>query len=293
MIDLRVKLNGSITVEAAFSFTITIFVLFLMLGPLLIIKTSSDVLIKLNEASTTRCNYEMLKIDLEDTELARRISDRIEENDFLNENLSLIENIINFGSMLLDFNDEYGEDKREYRNINYIYNKNVDVYNEETDEVRYDFVFGFNLPYNLFHIEDVRKRLVSNRRAFVGAIGDRFSLTEESGDFVYVANNHIHSNVYHLFIDCTYLVKRTTEVVYRDMDSQRNEANHRYSKCDYCFNRIRLQNDTVCYITEYGDKFHYKSNCPLMTAYITKIPREKIEEYNLNLCSRCSRRESN
>ena len=292
MINLRKKLNGSVTVEAAFSFSITVFVLFLMLGPLLIIKTTSDVLVKLNEASKTRCNYELLKVDLSDTEIARELSDKIEENDYLSENIDKIENIINFGSMILDFNDEYDESKSEYRNIKYIYNKNIEVYNEETDEIRYDFIFGFNLPYNLYYIEDVRKRLVSNRRAFVGAIGDRFSLTDESGDFVFVANNHVNSNVYHLFIDCTYLVKRTTAVDYRDMDNHRNEANHRYSKCDYCFNRINLHDDTVCYITEYGDRFHYRDDCPLMTAYITKIPKEIIEEYNLNLCSRCNRRES-
>ena len=292
MINFRKKLNGSVTVEAAFAFTITVFVLFLMLGPLLIIKTTSDVLLKLDTADKTRCNYELLKSDIGDTEVANKISDHIEENDFLNENISNIENIVNFGSMILDFSDEYGEDKSEYRNIKYIYNKNTEVYNEETDEVRYDFIFGFNLPYNLYHIEDIRKRLVSNRRAFVGAIGDRFSLTDESGEFVYVANNHVHSSVYHLFIDCTYLVKNTTAVEFRDMESQRNESNHRYTKCDYCFNRISLQNDTVCYITEYGDKFHYRDDCPLMTAYITKIPKEKIEEYNLNLCSRCNRRES-
>ena len=292
MISINRKLNGSVTVEAAFAFTITVFVLFLMLGPLLIIKTTSDVLMKLNEASKARCNYEMLKTDLVNTEIADKITSKIEENELLNQNVNAIENIINFGSMILDFSDEYGEDKREYRNISYIYNKNVDIYNEETDEVRYDFIFGFNLPYNLYNIENVRKRLVSNRRAFVGAIGDRFSLAEESGDFVYVANNHIHSNVYHLFIDCTYLVKRTTAVEYRNMGVQRNESNHHYTKCDYCFNRISLHDDTVCYITEYGDRFHYRDDCPLMTAYITKIPIDKIEEYDLNLCSRCNRRES-
>lgn len=292
MIDFKKKLNGSITVEAAFSFTIMIFVLFLMLGPLLMIKTTSDVLIKLNDASKTRCNYEMLKNDLSDTEISEKINSKLEENESSPVNINTIENIVNFGSMILDFNDEYGDDKSEYRNIDYIYNKYAEVYNNETDEVLYDFVFGFTLPYNLYHIEDVRKRLVSNRRAFIGAVGDRFALTEESGDFVYVANNHVHSNIYHLFIDCTYLVKKTKSFEYRDIPSQRNDANHTYSKCDYCFKRINLQDDTVCYITEYGDRFHYKSDCPLMTAYITKILKEKIDQYDLNLCSRCNRRES-
>ena len=61
MNKLRTKLNGSITVEASFSFTLTVFILFLMLGPLLIIKTTSDILIKINDASKVRCNYEIVK----------------------------------------------------------------------------------------------------------------------------------------------------------------------------------------------------------------------------------------
>ena len=292
MIDIKEKYKASITVEAAFSFTITVFVLFLMLGPLLIIKTTSDILIKLNDASKARCNYEMLKSDLADTKISEEIKGYINEHDFINENIDTIENIINFGSMILDFNDEYDDSKSEYRNIHYIYNKNQEVYNEETDEVLYDFIFGFNLPYNLYHIEDVRKRLVSNRRAFIGAVGDRFSFTEESGDFVYVANNHVYSNVYHLFLDCSYLKKKTTSVAYRDIPNERNEANHKYSKCDYCFKKVNLNDDTVCYITQYGDRFHYSSTCPLMTAYITKILKENIDQYNLNLCSRCSTREN-
>lgn len=292
MIDLRKKLNASITVEAAFSFTITVFVLFLMLGPLLIIKTTSDVLVKLNDTSKSRCSYEMAKYYLSDTDFYKKLNAKMKDNDFLNDNLKKIEDVINFGTMILDFNDEYDENKREYRNIDYIYNKNEEVYDEKTDEVRYDFVFGFTLPYNLYHIEDIRKRLVNNRRAFVGSIGDRFSFVEESGDFVYVANNHVYSNIYHLFLDCTYLNKKTISTTYKDIGMKRNDANKKYSKCDYCFKSVNINDLTICYITQYGELFHYKSDCPLMTAYVTKIPKEKIDEYDLNLCSRCSKRES-
>lgn len=292
MINLRQKYNGSITVEAAFSFTITVFVLFLMLGPLLVIKTTSDVLIKLNDASKTRCNYEMTKSVLSDTKIYKEISKKINDNEQLQKNFDKIENIISFASMIVDFNDEYAENQSEYRNINYIYNKNAEVYNEETDEVLYDFVFGFNLPYNFYHIDAVRNRLTSNRRAFIGSVGDRFAYTENSGDFVYVANNHVYSNIYHLFLDCTYLNKKTKSVEYSNISFERNDANHKYSKCDYCFKSIGINESTMCYITQYGDRFHYRSDCPLMTAYVTKIPKERIEMYDLSLCSRCSKREN-
>ena len=287
------KLNASITVEATFSFTLTIFILFLMLGPLLIIKTTSDILIKLNDASKVRCNYEMIHTELKGYNIYNKVESYINENEFLDANLKNIENIINFGAMILDFIDEYDESKSEYRNISFIYNKNNEVYNEETDEVLYDFIFSFSLPYNLLHVDDISKRLVNNRRAFVGSIGDRFSLKEDSGDYVYIANNFKYSNVYHLFIDCTYLKKNTEEVLYEDIPQRRNQNRHKYTKCDYCFKKIKINENTVCYITEFGDRFHYRSDCPVMTAYVTKIPKDIIDSYNADICERCKNREKN
>ena len=291
MTKFNKKLNASITVEAAFSFTLTVFILFLMLGPLLIIKTTSDVLIKLNDASKVRCNYEMIKSGFKDTETMKKIKEYIDGVEFLKDNTKNIENIINFGSMIIDFHNDYDESKSEYRNIKYIYSKYPEVYNEETDEVLYDFIFDFALPYNLLNVDDVRKRLVNNRRAFVGAVGDRFSLDESEGEFVYIANNHIYSTRYHTFLDCTYLKKNTTALPYSDVKEKRNDSNQKYSKCEYCFKKIKLGEGITCYITEYGERFHYRANCPLMTAYVTKIPKDMIDEYNLTLCLRCSKRE--
>ena len=288
---LKYKLNASITVEAAFAFTITIFVLFLMLGPLLIIKTSSDILVKLNNASKLRCNYETIKYWLNDTEIYKNIEEKIKDSEFLNSNLKGIENIVNFANMIFDFSDEYDESKSEYRNIDYVYNKNKAVYDEDTAEVLYDFVFGFSLPYNFFNVSDVKKRLVNNRRAFMGSVGDRFAQKEESGDFVYVANNHIYSNRYHLFIDCTYLEKNTEKVLYENMKNMRNDNNAKYYKCNYCFKNVDINSDTICFITQYGEKYHYNDNCPLMTAYVSKLSRNIAEKYEMILCSRCNKRE--
>ena len=292
MINLHKKLNASITVEASIGFTLTIFILFLLLGPLFIIKTSSDILIKLNNASKLRCEYEMVKDSFKDTEIGETIKSYLNEYSIPGDDFQNLENIINFGLMAFDFVNEYDESKREYKNVSYVYNKNVEVYMDDTNEVLYDFVFGFKLPYNLLHIDDIRKRLVNNRRAFVGAPPNRFSDDGIDSDFVYVANNHINSSIYHLYLDCTYLIKKTESLTYSEVPNKRNDSNKKYTKCDYCFRTINLTDNTTCYITQYGDKFHYRDNCPVMTAYVTKIPKESIENYNLILCSRCSKREN-
>lgn len=288
MITKNRYLNGSITVEAAFSFTITVFVLFLMLGPLLIIKTSSDFIIELNNMSKARCNYEMIKYLARDTSIYNKIEDYVRENDINVDDVEQIEDITNQVGFLIDFSNKYDEQHSEYKNINYIYEMGNDIYDDETGIVRYDYLVDFSLPYNILHIEGVNKRLVNYRRAFIGADGNRFGTSEIDGDVVYVANNYVNSSVYHLDRNCTYLKKKTCSYRYDEIGQQRNYNNRGYSKCDYCFKKVRITRDTICYTTVYGDKFHYKSNCPLMTAYVTKIPKDYIDGYNLRPCFKCA-----
>ena len=283
------KLKASITVEAAFSFTLTVFILFMMLGPLLIIKTTSDFIVELNNMSKIRCDYEMIKYSAKDSDIYKRIIGYMEDNDIPEDSIEKIEDAANQLSFILSFSDRYDEAEREYRNINFVYPINSDIYDTTTNVVTYDYLVSFNLPYNVLNIDGVIKRLVNSRRAFVGSDGDRFEDDFESGDFIYVANNYVNSMVYHVDINCTYLVKKTTAVEYKNVGNHRNYNNQKYSKCDYCFKKIKLKENTPCYITQYGDKFHYRDDCPLMTAYVTKIRKENIENYNLRPCFKCAK----
>ena len=283
------KLRGSITVESAFSFTITIFVLFLMLGPLLIIKTTSDIMISLNDASKLRSNYEMVKNEVKDLEIWKNIDEYGTENSNISENINRVEDIIDYGKTLIDFNDKFDETKSEYRNVKFVYSLNDKVYDEETGIINYDFLINFKVPYNLLFVRDLQKRILNYRRAFIGSVGNRFNQREESGDYVYIANNSVNSSVYHTDFYCSYLIKNTYSFEYSNLSSQRNEENKRYTKCDYCFKKIKLKSETICFATKYGERFHYRSNCPMMTAYVTKIPIENVEKYNLRLCPRCNR----
>ena len=291
---MRIKnryFKASITVESAFSFTITVFVIFLMLGPLLIVKTTSDFMVELNNISKTRCDYEMIKYANEETDLYKRITDFVNDNNIPESSIKNIENIANHSAFLLSFSNRYGENEREYRNVNSVYSMNVDIYDTEKNIVKYDYLVNFSLPYNLLHVGGVTNRLLNIRRAFVGSDGDRFDSEFESGEYVYVANNYMYSLVYHLSVNCTYLRKKTTRIEYRDVEQYRNDSNQKYSMCNHCFKNIELNDDTICYITQYGDRFHYKEDCPLITAYVTKIHKDSIETYNLRPCFKCGKDE--
>ena len=285
------KFKGSITVEAAFSFTLTIFILFLMLGPLLIIKTSSDFIIELNEMSKARCYYEGIKYTSKGSTIYNKVDEWAKNNENLAGSFLSLENVINYSIILNRFLNKYDDSMSAYNNIKFMYDMNTDTYNSDSGLVRYDYLVLFNLPYNVLNVEGVHKRLVSNRRAFIGADGNRFDESVTKGEVVYVARNVIHSSVYHDDVNCTYLVKKTIHFEYNNLSNYRNYNNKKYIKCDYCFKGIRLNGDTVCYVTQYGDRFHSDDLCPLMTAYVTQIPRDNIELYNLRPCFRCVKEE--
>ena len=288
MTMINKKFKASITVEAAFSFCITVFVLFLMLGPLLIIKTTSDLLIDLNEMSKIRCDYEMIKHNSDGLSIKEKIKNFINEYNIDIETINKIENTSNYVSFIFNANNKYDESKSEYKNVSFVYDLNPNVYDEATNIIRYDYVINFKLPYNILNVDEITKRLVSSRRAFVGSIGDRFDDESVDGDFVYVSNNYLNSNVYHTNINCTYLVKKTISFEYKNRANYRNDKNKNYSKCDYCFKNIKVSNETTCYATQYGDRFHYRPDCPVMTAYVTKLPKDKIDLYDLRACFRCA-----
>ena len=289
MIIKNKKLKASITVEAAFSFTITVFVLFLMIGPLLIIKTTSDFLIELNTMSKIRCDYEMIKYVSKDSKFYQKIQDYFYDKGISENSIEEVENAANDLIFTHNFSNRYTEEEREYRNINSVYSMNPIIYDDATHIVKFDYLIDFLLPYNVLNVDGVVKRLINNRRAFVGSDGDRFDGEIEDGEFVYLANNYVNSNVYHVDLNCTYLVKKTQSDEYRNIGTYRNFNNQRYSKCDYCFKKNKIKDSTVCYITQYGDRFHYRADCPLMTAYVTKVYKENIERYNLRPCFKCAK----
>lgn len=285
------KLKGSITIEATFSFTITVFVLFLMLGPLLIIKTTSDFMIELNELSKTRCMYETIKYSAKESRVYQKVENWINQNETLSYDFENIEDTVNYALMLYRFTNKYDESHSEYNNIKSMYDMNMDTYDKDTGIVRFDYLVLFSLPYNVLQVEGVHKRIVSHRRAFIGASENRFGERREAEDVVYIANNFTNSGVYHTDINCTYLIKKTVHFNYSELSHHRNYNNKKFSKCSYCFDNLNIDEDTVCYVTQYGDRYHSYDLCPMMTAYVTQLSLDEISSYNIRPCSRCVKKE--
>lgn len=298
--------KASITVEASLSFSLMLFVLFLMLGPLFILKSSKELILTIDNQSKLMSYYQMLKQNINDldTDINKLADDKINDIIYVNENETkdkntfsnvIFESLINLSNYEILFVNiknvlnPYKSINNIHDNLSLILPQNIDVFDENSKIIKYDLLAFFNLPFNLFHLKDVDQRFVSYRRAFVGVEGDRFGETESSDDsnIVYIANNHVNSHIYHVDRYCTYLEKKTTQIIFGNLSSNKNYQNENYTPCDYCLKNIIISNDSKLYITKYGDKYHYLENCPKMTAIVTNISLDKAVERGLNACSKC------
>ena len=294
------KFESSITVEASIAFSIAIFVLFLILGPMFVVKSSVDIIKKLNDMSKKVSFYQMLKYNYENYNKEIDIK-KIDKENINSENSDLsvlkeeditesIENLTNHSLVIYQLlkKDEFEESV--FNNIKYIIPYNFYIYDKTKSIINYQMDVGFYLPYNIFNINDLFLHYKLVRRAFVGSDGNRFNV-EDDGEYIYLSNNYKKSLVYHTKTTCNRLEKKVEEVNYKDIKEIKNEDNRYYSECEYCFKNVNKFNISYVYITKYGVRFHKYSTCPTMTAYVKKMPIEIVEKENLRICEICKRRD--
>lgn len=100
---------------------------------------------------------------------------------------------------------------------------------------------------------------------------------------VYVAEN---GEVYHIDAMCTHLYLSVRQVSLQEAYRSRNRNGERYDLCEYC-EKGEVKN--TVYITEEGNRFHYKSNCTGLKRTVFEVPADETDGYRA--CSRCARRE--
>ena len=275
--------NASITVEAAMSFSFTIFILFLMLGPIFILKSSVDITLKLDKTLDKMNYYTLIKYNVENT--IKNDDEKKNINDQLKP-IESVENLSNHSIIIANILNIFKKEKNVFDNILVIIPTIYDVYDDSTGIINYDYDVYFNLPFNIFDIKIPTGQFVAYRRAFIGVDGDRFN--KEKENYVYVARNHIYSNIYHIRINCSYLTKETEEVTLKNIDMKTNADGKNYVMCSLCFKNIHYDENTKCYITKYGINYHYNKNCKKgLDAYITKELETDMVEKGLTHCSRC------
>lgn len=102
---------------------------------------------------------------------------------------------------------------------------------------------------------------------------------EESVEYVYVTED---SNVYHSSLNCKSLKSSIRGVSFEDIEKERNEDSKKYYPCSKCGYE---EHRAVAYVTPYGRKYHFRTDCPNLKITVYKIPKEEIGDRRK--CSFC------
>lgn len=114
---------------------------------------------------------------------------------------------------------------------------------------------------------------------FVGYTGD--SAWEEETEpetYVYITST---GSKYHFSEDCTYLKVNVKAAVVEEIRYLRNGSGEKYYPCEYC----NPKGEGLVYLTEWGNRYHGKANCPSLKRTVYIIPLSEAGERTA--CSKC------
>jgi len=101
----------------------------------------------------------------------------------------------------------------------------------------------------------------------------------KTNTYVYVADNGV---VYHKDRKCTHLQLSVFSIFSGELADARNRWGARYSACEKCAGG---QIPDMLYVTEEGNCYHYREDCPGLKRTVTSVELEEAAGYRP--CSRC------
>ncbi len=149
------------------------------------------------------------------------------------------------------------------------------------DEEFVDLILSYRIrsPVPIFFNNQLWITQRCRRKLWIG----EESTQEKEEPIVYVT---VNGSVYHTSLECSYLKRNIRQVDYSDIKSQRNETGAKYYRCEFC---AKGEVGEWVYITNYGDRYHYRTTCPGLTRGIRTILYSDIGERQL--CKKCQQNE--
>lgn len=101
-------------------------------------------------------------------------------------------------------------------------------------------------------------------------------------ELVYVAEN---GQVYHINRNCTHLLLSVRQIRAGELEGARNQYGRKYTFCEKCVRGVGVE---IIYITDEGDKYHYRRDCPGLKRTVRSMPKADAQK-QYRLCSRCGK----
>lgn len=263
------KLNGSLTVEAAFVLPIFLIFIFVIIYFMVIINFMG--IVQSNE-------YKVSK------KLSREayILQKVEENGGSVPTKGildsyLVKNGLSIGYIKGKICDkkfrDYSDKITNYKSINI--NKSSISESNRFIDIKLDY--KINIPY----IERISSSIkLSNRTYFHTWVGESINKKQQNIK-VYITPT---GTVYHTDRNCPYIKLSIIKVKSEQIPCLRNASGEKYSICEKCNKKSKICSDIV-YITFYGNRYHTDLNCSEIKRDIQEIDLSEVGDRTK--CKKC------
>lgn len=110
--------------------------------------------------------------------------------------------------------------------------------------------------------------------------------TDKNDPIVYITAN---GTVYHTNKYCTYLCKYADVIDLSSLPEYEKKKNRSYQLCNTCRKIYGSLEDTLIYISNTGESYHYSRDCYYLTSHIFEYRLSDVSQ-QYNLCSRCNQK---
>lgn len=153
---------------------------------------------------------------------------------------------------------------------------------QDDENISLEVKYKYALPFSLFLNSKINQSAFSKRRAYIGKISRKKSDEENSSledELVFIGKNPTR---YHLDRNCHYLYNDVSMVKFEDIKKLRNKNGSRYTACERCAKNIK---GGAVYIMPSGTSYHTDKNCSAIRAYVKVVRKSSVE--HLGVCSYC------
>lgn len=154
----------------------------------------------------------------------------------------------------------------------------------ETDTINLTAEYTCQIPFPIVSGRTFTFAERMTTRAFTG-VRTRLETENEDGNvIVYVTKS---GTVYHRKRSCTHLTLHLSEVKYSDLQYLRSESGGIYYACEKCWRQSVPVNGQTVIICNYGDRYHSERSCPKIKKSIQEI--RLSEAGGRQPCTKCGK----
>jgi hypothetical protein len=159
---------------------------------------------------------------------------------------------------------------------------------EQDDTIDIIVTYRVKLPLLFFNIDDIMFIQRVRLRGWTGytpeldnSEGDREEDTEE--EMVFITET---GTVYHVSKNCSHLRLSTRKALLEEIKELRNDSGGKFKECNIC-DSDKVEGQPHVYITDTGDRYHWKIDCSGLKRTVTSIPIAEVG--SRTKCKRCGK----